>query len=380
MRLLDRYVLRNFLRAYLYCLAAFFSIWLVFDFSDKVATFLDADASFGTMARYYLTQAPEILVIVLPIALLLSLLYCLSRMSRANEIVSMLVAGISLPRLLVPLFAIGLLTTALSAALNYSLAPHAERARRAYDQELRADDREPGIYGHIFRNRADNRTWFIQRFRPEGNELQTVQVLQQDEKEEIVTNYLAVSAAYRETERAWELKQVKIVKYDEQGNIAHEQTVDSLLMPQWSETPFRLASSDMRAERLSLPELRDYLRFNADFPPVLLAPFATHLQHRLALPWTCLVVVLIAAPLGIGFARTGLLSSVAAAIALVFLQNFLSHFFLALGEGGRISPWAAAWSPNILFAAVGLFLLYLRSTNREASSLNPFAMRRLSLA
>ena len=41
MRLLDRYVLQNFLRAYLYCIAAFISIWLIFDISDNISTFLD---------------------------------------------------------------------------------------------------------------------------------------------------------------------------------------------------------------------------------------------------------------------------------------------------------------------------------------------------
>ena len=41
MRLLDRYVIRNFLQVYLYCIAGFISIWLIFDVSDNISTFLD---------------------------------------------------------------------------------------------------------------------------------------------------------------------------------------------------------------------------------------------------------------------------------------------------------------------------------------------------
>jgi lipopolysaccharide export system permease protein len=376
MRLLDRYVLRNFLQAYLYCSAAFFSIWLVFDISDKISTFLDEKVALTTVAEYYLTQFPEIIVIVLPISLLLALLFCLSKMSRTNEIVSMLANGVSVPRLLFPLFVMGLLTAAASGALNYTLAPHAEQARKAYFEDMRADTRDPGLLGQIFRSRRDNRTWFIQRFLPDKNQFTTVQVLQQDSNDNIVMNYLAASASYHETEHEWELKQVKLVKYDETGNITEEKTFDSLRMPQWSETPFRLASSNMRAELLSLPELQEYLHFNSDFPRALLAPFATHFQYRIALPWTCVVIVFLAAPLAIGYSRTGVLSNVAFAIALVFSLNFLTHLFLALGEGDRVAPWIAAWTPNILFAAFGLILLYLRSTNRDARSLNPFANRR----
>ena len=130
MRILDRYVIRNFLQAYIYCIIGFLSIWLIFDISDNISTFIDQRLGLVRVAHYYLTQVPQILVILLPVSLLLALLFSLGRMSRANEIVSMLTAGISIPRVLRPLFLIGLLTVGASAALNYRLAPHADLARR----------------------------------------------------------------------------------------------------------------------------------------------------------------------------------------------------------------------------------------------------------
>lgn len=377
MRLLDRYVLRAFLRAYLYCIAAFISVWLVFDISDNASTFLDERISLKLMWPYYVTQLPQILVIILPVALLLALLFSLGRMSRTNEIVSMLTAGVSIPRILLPLIGVGIVTAGASAALNYSMAPHAELARKTYFEALREDARGPGLSGQVFRNRADNRTWFIQRFRPEENEFITVQVLQQDADDNIVKNYMATRAYYRPEIPAWDLQLTKVVTYDRNGNIIDEESAEWMQMRDWSETPFRLSSSTMRAEYMSLPELQEYLQANADFPPSVLAPFSTHFYYRLALPWSCLVVVFIAGPLAVGFSRTGLLSSVAAAIALVFAMNFLNHLFLALGEGARIPPWIAAWAPNVFFAVVGLFLLYLRTSNRDVRSLNPFGDRAL---
>ena len=378
MKLLDRYVLRTFLRAYAYCIAAFISIWLIFDISDNLSTFLDDRVSLPLVTQYYLTQVPQILVILLPVSLLLALLFSLGRMSRTNEIVSMLTAGVSIPRVIMPLIGVGFITALVSGALNYSLAPKAEQTRKTFFEEVRDTGREAGISGQIFRNRSEARTWFIQRFRPERNEFVTVQVLQQDEHENIKKNYMATSAHYHADKKAWELKLVKIVTYDEGGNIIDDLSAESVMMTEWSETPFRLASSTMRAEFLSWSELRDYLRSNADFPPNLLAPFSTHFHYRMALPWMCLIVVFLAAPLAIVFSRRGILSSVAAAIGLVFAMNFLTHLFLALGEGARIPPWAAAWGPNILFASVGALLLYIRATNRDTRSLNPFASRRIT--
>jgi lipopolysaccharide export system permease protein len=366
MRLLDRYVLRNFLQVYLYCIAGFVSIWLIFDISDNISTFLDEHLSFSRVAHYYFTQVPEVLVILLPVALLLALLFCLGRMSRANEIVSMLTAGVSVPRVLLPLIIMGILTSVACAMLNYALAPHADLARRTFLEEAHSVKKEKGITGQIFRNRTDNRTWFIQQFRPGTNEFHNVQILQQDEHDNISRDYLVTRAVYRPETKAWELERLKVVDYDAAGNIKKDQQLNSLVVKNWNETPFRLTSANFRAETLSIPELRDYLRFNDDFPDTLLAPFATHLHYRIALPWNCLVVVFIAAPLGIGFSRRGIVSSVATAILLVFAMNFLTHLFLALGEGERVSPLVAAWTPNAIFATIGLYLLYLRASNREA--------------
>jgi len=376
MRLLDRYVIRNFVQVYFYCIAGFISIWLIFDISDNISTFIDEHVGLLLVVRYYATQIPQVLIILLPVSLLLSLLFALGRMSRANEIVSMLTAGVSLPRVLLPLVGMGVLTVAASMALNYSLAPHSELARKTFIDEAQSRPSRQ-IQGQIFRNRTDSRTWFIQNFRQRSNTFNNVQVLQQDANDNIVTNYIASLATYDSETKAWELENVKVVHYDHAGNIVDEQIYPSLKIEHWSETPFRLGSANERAEFLSLPELREYLRYNSDFPATLLAPFRTHLQYRLALPLTCLVVVCIAAPLGIGYSRRGVLSSVAAAVLLVFTMNFLVHLFLALGEGARVPAWIAAWTPNILFTLIGLYLLYLRSSNREPPSFRLFTARRI---
>jgi lipopolysaccharide export system permease protein len=375
---LDRYVIRNFLQPYLYCIIGFLSIWLIFDISDNSATILEGHVSLAEVGRFYFSQLPQVLVILLPVALLLALLFCLGKMSRANEIVSMLTAGISVPRVLLPLMVLGLLTTGLVLALNYSLAPHAELSRKIFFDDLnRRGPKQVRISGQIFRNRTNNRTWFIAHFQPNSNEFEGVQVIQQDEHDNIVKNYLATTAKYDPATKVWHFELMKIVQYDAAGNIIHEELLPTLAIPGWTETPYRLSSANVRAEFLGVPELREYLRFNSDFPETLLAPFHTQLQYRLALPWTCLVVVFMAAPLGIGFSRRGILAGVAIAIVLVFSMNFLIHLFLALGEGDRISPLVAAWMPNVLFAAVGLYLLHLRATNRERPNFNLDPLRHI---
>src|SRR5207245_9105571 len=79
MRLLDRYVLGNFLQAYVYCIAGFISIWLIFDISDNISTLLDERVGLVLAVRYYLTQVPQVFIILLPFSLLLVLLFSMCR-------------------------------------------------------------------------------------------------------------------------------------------------------------------------------------------------------------------------------------------------------------------------------------------------------------
>jgi lipopolysaccharide export system permease protein len=378
MRLLDRYIIRNFLQPYFYCILGFLSIWLIFDISDNSSIIFDERAPFLLVVKFYWSQIPQVLVVLLPVSLLLALLFCLGRMSRSNEIVSMLTAGVSVARLVLPLLAIGLLTTGAAFALNYSLAAHAELARKLFLEQVlsRNGPREVVINGQVFRNRTDSRTWYIARFRPGTNQFSGVQILQQDAQENIVRSYFATDAFYEPGRGEWRLERAKVVDYDAAGNITKENIVPTMTISGWSETPYRLGSANVRPEFLGVSELREYLRFNSDFPETLLAPFRTQLQYRWALPWTCFVVALMAAPLGISFSRRGIIASVALAIGLVFTMNFLTHLFLALGEGDRVSPITAAWTPNVIFFLIGLYLLRLRATNRETPSFNPVALWR----
>ena len=118
MRLLDRYVLRNFMEPFLICFAGFIGIWLIFDLSDNITDFVEAKVSIKQVAGYYLTQLPYFILLALPVGLLLALLYSLSQMSRRNEIIAMLTAGRSVYRLLLPLILVGLMATVGCLVLN----------------------------------------------------------------------------------------------------------------------------------------------------------------------------------------------------------------------------------------------------------------------
>ena len=378
MRLLDRYILRNFLVPFLLCFFGFLSIWLVFDFSGNASDFMDGDASARFILNFYLAQLPQFAVICLPVGLLLALLYAMSRMSRSNEIIAMLTAGQSLGRLLMPLAIVGLLLSLVCVALNYSLAPRAESRKKVMLDQL-GKKKEKNLYleSQLFRNRSENRTWYVRRMPVRANNksvLQGIHITQQDAEEIITTKWYAKEAKFRPANEAdparWVLEEGKTVHFKPDGDVASEESWKKLVVTDWNETPWRVASSNVDAQGLSVPDLRDYLKFNADFPDAQLAAYRSHLQYRWALPWSCLVIVFLAGPLGIVYSRRGVMAGVAGAIFLFAANTFLNYLLLAFGKGSIVSPFVAAWGSNIAFGIIGLYLLYLRSENRELPKLS----------
>ena len=83
--IMDQYVVRTFLTPFTFTLIGFVAIWLIFDLTDNGPDFADEKVDFGTIFEFYFIQLPQVILFVLPVTLLLSLLYSLSRMSASNE-------------------------------------------------------------------------------------------------------------------------------------------------------------------------------------------------------------------------------------------------------------------------------------------------------
>ncbi|MFI0348274.1 MAG: LptF/LptG family permease [Chthoniobacterales bacterium] len=366
MLLLDQYVLKKFLSPFLYSVIGFIAIWFVWDLSTNAPDFVQGHISLAMLVTFYASQIPQVIVLSIPVGALLALLYSLTQMSRHNEIISMLCAGRSLYRIFLPFFFVGLFLVGILTYFNYEQAPQADAIKNQIKDELKYGPAKVHlIKNHLFRNRVDNRTWYLQALNVKNQSADEIQIIQQDAMGNIIEKWYADSASFDPVAKAWIFHHLDHVLVDPSGNISKIDFSEEQTISDWSETPWRIASSVMNPDVLSVPELKTYLQYNSDFPKIRLAPFVTHLNYRWALPWTCFIVIFLAGPLGVIYSRRSILSGVGLAVGLFAALLFSSNLFLALGKGARCYPWIAAWGPNIIFMVIGIFLLWIKSTGRE---------------
>ncbi|MEM9479285.1 MAG: LptF/LptG family permease [Verrucomicrobiota bacterium] len=420
--ILDQYVAREFLFPLVYCVIGFLAIVLIFDLTDNGEDFFDARASLSDIARFYLAMIPQLVVMVLPIAILLALLYALSRMSRSNETIAMLTAGKSLPRILVPIFIAGAYCSLICTALNFEWAPESNRAtssihneiitaaeeaeaeekeRKAIEEQLAkeaallAEQQSTGegtevtsdsapteapVYrkkkrtrtiarNHKYRNRIENRLWFVGSipYDLSKNKMEIVEVFQQTPDGILSEAYYAKKARWSRDNGDWLLRDGIKITFDENGIESSRENFEKLdrWKSGWKETPWTIFADELEAEELGVPSLSFFLESNKALPERKLAPFRTHSWYRWSLPWGCLVIALVAAPLGVVFSRRGVLGGVAASIFIAALFVFFDKFFLTLGQSAKVSPMVSAWLNNAVFALVGGVLLYFRARNKE---------------
>ena len=108
---------------------------------------------------------------------------------------------------------------------------------------------------------------------------------------------------------------------------------------------------------VSLAVLRDYFALHPELSGPKRSLLLTQFHARIASPWMCLVVMLIAIPFSVPSGRRNFFFGATAGLALCFFLFVLQRVGLALGTGGHLPPWLAAWMPNLLFSTLAVVLI-----------------------
>ncbi len=364
---LSRYVARQFLAIFCICLAGLFVVWLVADLGDNLSD-LKLSKSPGELAvKLYTVRLPEILVMLLPYSLLLSILYCLGRLSRSREIVAMIQTGRGLARLTMPFLVAGALAAVFCAGLNYQWAPAAVGAENAILREAK------GVGGvaepHIrYRNFPARRLWMVGSFPRDyqkGVPLQDVMVIQEHPDGRLQSITSAKTAAWSSMTHAWTLTEPrKRVFGDSRFPEFVKDLPEPMVVKDWDEVPTQIIRPGLPAEQLGIPDLNDWLAANPDNSWASRGGHLTQWHYRWAQPMNCLIVVLLATPLGVVFSRRGTSGGVAMAVFLCAGMLFVSNVCLNLGDSGHLRPVWAAWLPNLVFGTIAIYLFQRRLAGR----------------
>lgn len=362
---LDRYMARQFLSAFGLCMGTLLAIFMLMDLQNNISDFREADDTMGLIASYYGMNVPAIFVFLLPYVLLLSLLYCLGKMSRHQEIVAMIQTGRGIFRIVAPLLITGAFASTICFIFNYHWGPWAE-GHKGIIIDMAKEGQADRARSVLYRDSESRRVWLVgafpYRFEKSGT-IRNVTVKEFNKDGHPTTKLEATSATWSRDNKRWTFTGVSLIDL-EASPIPIRLKTDESLVRAWSETPWQLVKPGLDQSHLGIPELNSWLKANENVEWSNRLPYLTQRHYRFAQPVICLIMILLAAPLGIVFSRRGIGGGVSTALFLSAGMLFASSFFMTFGEAGHMPPALAAWSTNILFFLIALYLFHRRVTGR----------------
>lgn len=367
---LDRYLIRSFMGAFTLCFSALYSIWLIGDLTNHFSEFRNSGETLRFMGMYYSAAFPKFFVDFAPFGLLLGMLYSLGKLSRGQEIVSIIQTGRGVARLIFPLIMMGFMVSLVCLGFNYRWAPAASAYQNALMDEAKSGSLSKARNVLYFAG-EERRLWRIGSFPYDyhkGEPLRNLIVRSFTKDGQPEWRIRAEEAAWNRETNDWTFYGVK--RWDLTHRLETAEAPldpkletdlpDPLVIKGWPETPWQLIKPGLKAEQLGIPGLFSWLVQNRESEWGNKRQFLTQWYYRWAQPGICLAIVLLAAPLGIVFSRRGAAGGIALAIFLCAGMMFSSTVFLSLGESGYLHPMWAAWGTNILATGLALALIQRR--------------------
>jgi LPS export ABC transporter permease LptG/LPS export ABC transporter permease LptF len=355
--ILDDYVLRDFGTNLVLVLTTFLLLLLVFTVFELLGDILRNHISPLVVGQYLLNVTPYFIYNAAPLAILLAVLVTLGLMQRSNEITAVKATGISIYRIVVPvLVACAMLAAGLFFFDQFYL-PYANKRQDALRNEIKGKPAQTYLNPDrkwIFGEHSN--IYYYQLFDSEKNQFGRLSVFQFDPKTfQLTRRIYADRAHWEDTLQRWVCTQGWEREFRGSA-IENYRTFDVSTFAGVSEPPTYFKKEVKQSSEMNYQELRRYIRDlqQSGFDVVRLR---VQLAKKFAFPVIALVMALLAVPFSLQAGKRSTVTGVALALGIAVIYWTVSGLFEAMGNISQLPPMLAAWSPDLIFALLGGYLI-----------------------
>ena len=363
MRILDKYILKEFIGPFLFGVCAFTSVFVGTGTLYRIANLINQyGASMWAAFRILVLALPSIIVITFPMSVLLGSLMAFGRMSAASEIIVMRSGGQNFPRLAMPIFITALCISLGTTAFNEFVVPKANNAyNRIINEEVKAGA-QPTTQDHIILKnvKGSDISSLMYARQYDGQEKRLKDLTVQEFDNDVLTR--VEKADYDEWDGdKWIMH--KGIIYDLSGGdeqqVTRTMTFNHQTLP-ISQKPNKMAESQKKPDELTIRELKEQIKV-LDNNSVDTNKMKVELFNRFSMPLASLVCALVGAPLGLQKQRGSSSIGFGISVIVIFIYYSIMTISNALGNGGRIPPYVAAFLPDVITGIAGIWLIYKKS-------------------
>lgn len=355
MKLIDKYILREFLRFFLITCVTFIALYLIVDFFERIRMFLSNKATVVQMASYFLYSIPMIISMTLPAAILLSTLLTYSFLSKFSEITAMKANGISLHRIALPVLAVAVIIAVFLFFFTELVTPYSLQKTQYI---VKVDVQKQKAMGFFKQNeiwyRSHNAIYNFKMFDVEKNILRGITINHLNPDFTLKMRIDAERAEWKNNQ--WAFFNLLVTTFDQNNTPSLEWSKEKVISIPEGPNDFKIIQKD--AEKMGYFELKRYVnKIRAEGYDV--SRYMVDLQGKTAFPFVCLILVIIGMSFSVRSERSGgVMQSLALGIFIGFSYWIVHAFCMSLGRSGMLPAFLAAWASNLLFGGIAAYLFY----------------------
>lgn len=361
MNILDRYIMKQFVATLVFAIIALCSIFLIVNMMESLDDFIDSKASFSIIARYYLYFFPEILKLLTPVAVLVSTLFTMGKLSSNNEVTAMKSGGMSLRRLMAPFIVFSVLLSIGQLYFNGWIVPKANTEKLHIERtylEKSLGDTGP-VYNLYFRD-LPTRNVLMQYYNAEEKTgfQAAVEEYTSETTPRLKTRMEAQKISWDSISQKWKL--IDGIKRTYDG--------DKVLTER-----FKTVVLDLKIRHGQLLQLRrkpEEMNFDdkKQYISILQAGGKDVRKQQIeyygayAFPFANFIVILFGVPFASVKKKGGIAIQIAAAMIIAFGYLVFTEISKTIGFAYDLNVILTGWSADIIFFIAGLVVLFKTRT------------------
>jgi len=348
MRLLDKYLSREYLKLYFMLIPFFITFFLLTDFFTSI-TNLKEEAKVLAVVQYYLLQIPHLFSLLSPLGVLMATILTITHLGGTYQIQAAQITGVAVKRIVLPLLTIGIISSFAILFLDQTLIFRANQVAQRLNQENFLGPPPERIQKNIFIHVPPSYLFYIRSFDPKQSKMENILIYERISPPRITA---AKEASW--VKNGWLLEQGMDYRLGQElEGIPFEEKFLPL-----DKEPAYFSKKYFPPEKMNIAELnRQVDEYRKSGLEIL--GLETELNFKISYPFTNFILLFLGIPLGMLLRKGGRGASFGLSLIIGFGYYQTMAFFKVLAKSGAISPFVIAWLPNFIFLAAGIYLYTL---------------------
>ncbi len=352
-QLIDTYVLNSFLFWFVVLMASFVMMAEVYNFFDLLSDIIHNGIAMSKVFAYLFFLGPLLIYKTLPTSVLVAVLVTFGVLTKHNEVTAFRACGVSMHRLAIPVLALSLLLSVGLFAFDHFYLPDANRKQDALRNEIKGkpvqtylNPERKWIYG------AGSHIYYYKYFDNGNNLMAGVSVYELDPKTfDLKREISAERAQWEPALHTWIFQSGWVREIH--GKFERFQVKT---FPEFNEPPDYFLKKLEQGKQMNFQELAAYIADlqQSGFDTVRLR---VQFHEKFSVPLFALIMAMISVPFAFLVGNRGALAGIGVSIGIAMAYWGIGQVFEQIGNANQLPPSVAAWSPDVLFALAGGYLL-----------------------